>query len=437
MKSIWQATLEIPSYGELRGDVKTQAAVVGGGIAGLMTAYFLKCRGVDCILLEKDRILRGTTCHTTGKITAGQGLIYGKISSRYGRETAQGYYLSNAEAVRTLCALSSKFPCDLEQKDNYVYSHLDRPSVERETRLLDSFGAPVAFYDRIALPLDIAGAVCLREQAQFNPLRFLAGVASELKIYENSFVREINENEIITDGGRVMADNIVVATHFPFINSHGLYFLKLYQHRSYVLALENAPDYKGMYINEGEDGLSFRNYGDYLLLGGGGHRTGKKGGGYEALRRTAADLFPAAREKYAFAAQDCMSLDGIPYIGRYFSRSSRLFVATGFNKWGMCGATVAARLLADEITGVRNDYSEIFSAERSLLHRQLLLNTAETVVNMLFPTTKRCAHLGCALHYNKAEHSWDCACHGSRFAEDGRVIDNPSQKDCKSVKKAE
>ena len=197
------------------------------------------------------------------------------------------------------------------------------------------------------------------------------------------------------------------------------------------MALKGAPLPDGMYVDEAEGGLSFRSYEEYLLLGGGGHRTGKNGGCFSAVREAKEKYYPEAEEKYAFAAQDCMSLDGIPYVGRYSPTLQNVHVATGFNKWGMCGGALAASLLCDEICGIKNEFSELFSPRRSLLHPQLLVNAAETVGGLLFPTTKRCAHLGCALHWNKAEHSWDCSCHGSRFDSRGRVIDNPSQKNAR------
>ena len=418
----------MPRFDKLDSDIKTDVAVIGGGIAGLLTAYKLKERGIDCVVLEKGRICENTTGHTTGKITAGHGLIYDKIVGCYGKGVAEGYYLSNIEALRDFHRLSEKYPCDFEIRDNYVYSIGDRAKIEREIRALNSIGADAEFCTRTRLPFEIAGAVKMPNQAQFNPLLFLSRIASELKIYENTFVKEVKDDKVITDEGIVTAKNIVVATHFPFINSHGLYFAKLYQSRSYILALRNAMDVEGMYVDEADEGLSFRNYGEYLLHCGGGHRTGKKGISYDELRGVKEKYFPSAEEKYAFAAQDCMSLDGIPYIGKYSRRLSRVYVISGFNKWGMSGSMVGATLICDAITEKKNEYAEIFTPQRKILHPQLFANAFESTVGLLTPRVKRCSHLGCALKWNKAEHTWDCSCHGSRFSEDGRVLNNPAQK---------
>lgn len=223
----------------------------------------------------------------------------------------------------------------------------------------------------------------------------------------------------------------MVATHFPFMNKHGGYFLKLYQQRAYVLALENAQDVGGMYIDEKQGGLSFRNQGELLLLGGNSQRTGKGRGGWKPLKDFAGAYYPGAVEISRWAAQDCMSLDGLPYIGLYSRARPNIYVATGFNKWGMTSSMVAARCLTHMLTGKGQAYGGIFDPRRGILHPQLLKNAAEAVISLLRPTAPRCPHMGCALKWNRQEQSWDCPCHGSRFTEDGELIDNPATGDMK------
>ncbi len=241
-------------------------------------------------------------------------------------------------------------------------------------------------------------------------------------------MENIEGHTAFTARGKIRADRFIVTTHFPFINRHGSYFLKLYQRRSYVLALEQAADVGGMYVDEARDGLSFRNYGELLLLGGGGHRTGKKGGGWQELESFAAQAYPEARVKYRWAAQDCMSLDKMPYIGRYAAGTPDLLTATGFQKWGMTTSMAAALLLCDLAQGKANDWSQAFSPSRSMLRPQLLINGLEAVANLLTPTLKRCPHMGCALKWNPRERTWDCPCHGSRFEKEGALIDNPAKR---------
>ena len=184
-----------------------------------------------------------------------------------------------------------------------------------------------------------------------------------------------------------------------------------------------------MYVDEDKKGMSFRNYKNLLLVGGSGHRTGKQSGAWEDLSRFAREYYPEARLQYQWAAQDCMSLDGVPYIGQYSKNTPEMYVASGFNKWGITSSVVAAIILSDMVQEQKNDFAEVFSPQRSMLKPQLVANGFESTLNLLTPTTKRCPHMGCALKWNKAEHTWDCPCHGSRFESDGTLIDNPSMGD--------
>ena len=431
MKSLWENTAEKPNFKVLDGDKKTDVIIIGGGMAGVLCAAELKNRGVDYILLEAQKIGGGITRNTTAKITSQHGLIYNKLITKFGVEKAKKYLEINEWAVKKYKELCTQINCDFEEKPSFVYSLKDKSVIEKEIRALEKLGFNAVFKEETPLPFKIAGAVGFENQAQFNPLKFLYSVAKGLNIYENTKVKELAGKTAYTDRGKITAQKIIVATHFPFINKHGSYFIKMYQHRSYVLGLKNAENFDGMYVDENLKGLSFRNYGDLLLLGGGSHRTGKQGGSYKELRREAQKYYPKSEEEYHFATQDCMTLDGIPYIGQYSKSTQNLYTATGFNKWGMTSSMVAATLLADLITDKENHYSEVFSPSRNIFTPGLLVNGFEAVSGMIMPTTRRCPHLGCGLKWNKQEHTWDCPCHGSRFSEEGKLIDNPATGDLK------
>lgn len=431
IESIWQKSIKLPEFPKLKGNKKTDVLIIGGGLAGILAAFFLSQKGIDYILVEKENICGGTTKNTTGKITFQHGFIYDKLINSCGIDTAKMYLEANREAFLKYQELAKEIPCDYEIKDNYVYSLSDRKKAEREVMALDKIGYKAEFCEKTELPLKIAGAVKFPRQAQFNPLKFVSQIVRRLNIYENTLVTELGKNFALTESGKITAEKIVVATHFPFLNKHGSYFLKLYQHRSYVLGLKNSPTFSGMYVDDEKTGLTFRNYGDLLLLGGGGHRTGKPGGNWNELRAFARVNFPEAKEEYHWAAQDCMSLDDMPYIGNYSKNTPNLYVASGFNKWGMTGTMTAAMLISDMISGKNNNYLEAFNPSRSILKSQLLINGFEAATNLLTPTKKRCPHLGCALKWNPTEHSWDCPCHGSRFNESGKVLENPANGDLK------
>lgn len=426
MNSLWTDTAEISKFDTLNGDINTDVLIIGGGMAGILCAVALKNAGIDYVLVEAQTLCNGITKNTTAKITSQHGLIYDKLIKSNGIEKAKLYLEANQKALASFTQICKNIDCDFEHKDSYVYSIDDRKKIETEVIALKKIGVNAKFTDNLPLPFSVAGAVRFKNQAQFNPIKFISQISKGLNIYEHTKVCELIGTVAITGHGKIKAKKTIVATHFPFINKHGSYYIKMYQHRSYVLALENAQRLDGMYVDELQSGLSFRNYDNLLLLGGGSHRTGKKGGNYRELREFAKKYYPDAKEKYFWATQDCMTLDGIPYIGRYSANTENLYVATGFNKWGMTSSMVSAMILCDMVQGKSNPYTELFSPSRSILHPQLCINAFESAVNLLTPAKKRCPHLGCALKWNSVEHTWDCPCHGSRFEKDGKLIDNPS-----------
>lgn len=428
MSSLWKNTINLKRFDRLEGDKKTDVLIIGGGFCGILTAYSLKKAGVSCILVEADRVCGGTSANTTAKITAQHGVIYKKITDKYGPGAAKLYYKANSEAIEKYRALGA----DIEYKDAYVYSKHDLSILEEEYRAALKAGAKARFMTHTPLPFGTVGAIRFLNQAQCNPLSIASKLINDLDIYENTRITELAPHTAKHEKGMIHADKIIVATHFPILNKHGAFFLKLYQHRSYVLALENAQDVNGMFVDANTNGYSFRNYGRFLLLGGGSHKTGKKGGGIDELRDFAKKYYPDAIERYAWAAQDCMSLDGIPYIGRYSDKVDGLYVATGFNKWGMSSSMVASQILTDMVLGKKNEYEELYSPSRGMLCTRLFANCAGSVLNLITPTVPRCPHLGCALKYNRAEKSWDCPCHGSRFHENGALIEGPATKGLKS-----
>ena len=428
MKSIWSG-VPLPQFPPLPGTVSTDVLVIGGGMAGLLCAYQLQKAGASCVVAERTRIASGVTGNTTAKLTSQHGLIYSKINRQFGLEAAGLYLQANENALAAFRELCAEIPCDFTPQEHTVYSRQGAQALEEELAVLSQLDFPAELAENLPLPFPAAGGVRFPNQAQFHPLKFVSAIARELTIYENTPVLSLTKTGAETEHGTIHANAVVVATHFPFLNKHGSYFLKLYQQRSYVLALENAPIPAGMYLDAQENGLSFRSQGTQLLLGGGGHRTGKKGGGWPALEQFVQTHYPDARITHRWATQDCMSLDGMPYIGRYSAATPNLYVAAGFNKWGMTTSMAAAQILTDQITGRENPYADIFSPSRSILHWQLGINTLEAVGNLITPSRKRCPHLGCALKWNAQEHSWDCPCHGSRFSEEGKLLDNPATGD--------
>ena len=431
MLSVWKANSNFQQFPKLEENIKTQVAIIGGGITGLLCGYMLKQKGVDCVILEADRICMGVTQNTTAKITSQHGLIYNKFINGFGIEKAQMYLNANENALKKYREMCKDIDSDFENKSNFVYSTNNIRKIEKELHALVRLGFNPDLVGEIPIPISIEGAVEFPNQAQFNPLKFLSHISKNLNIYENTKVIEIRGKHAYTQSNKIAAEYFIVATHFPFMNKFGGYFAKMYQERSYVIALENGPQINGMYVDEAQKGMSFRNYKNYLLVGGGDHRTGKDGGSYRELRTFAKIYYPSSLEKYHWATQDCISLDNVPYIGQYSPKTPHILVATGFNKWGMTSAMVSAEMLSDVVLGKKNEYEELFSSSRGVVTPKLAVNLFEATVGLLTPTTKRCPHLGCALKWNSIEHTWDCPCHGSRFTERGKVIENPATNDLK------
>ena len=432
-KSVWSDEVAIETRENLKDNIECDVLIIGAGMAGILIGYMLKQKGINPIIIEANTIGGGITANTTAKISVHHNLIYDKLIKNFGLEKAKLYLESNTEALNQYANLCQTIDCNFEKKDSFVYTLDDKDKIVKEVDSINSLGLKAEFVRDTPLPFKIKGAVKVANQAQFNPLKFIKHISKDLRIFEHTMAHSIDNMIVTTNSGKIKAHNIVIATHYPFINTPGYYFLRMYQERSYVLAVDNGPNIDGIYIDENKDGLSFRNYNNMIFIGGCNHRTGKKitYNEFDKLREFKNKLFPNTTEKYHWATQDCMSLDNIPYIGRFSSKLPNIYVATGFNKWGMTSSMVSGMIISDLILGNDNKYASVFSPDRFNLKASslnLASNAFSTITHFIKPTTKRCAHLGCALTWNATEKTWDCPCHGSRYSSDGNLINNPSQK---------
>lgn len=427
--SIWNDTSTLPSFPALMQDETHEVCIIGGGMAGILCAYFLHIAGVDCLLCEADTIGSGTTAGTTAVISAQHDTFYGTLMKKKGYTNARLYLEANLHAVNAFKEIAQDVSCDFSEIPACIFSRKSGSLIDDEVKALHSLGYNARQKSEIPLPIAVRGAVEFPDQAQFHPLKFLAEIAKDLPIREHTRIVSINKNEAFTAHHKITAKHLIITTHFPFLNTCGLYFAKLHQRRSYVLALKGAAVTPGSYVEYEKNGLYFRSHNEYLLVGGGDHRTGKAACNYEPLRDFADTYYPDAGESYAWSAQDCISLDGVPYIGPYSNIQPNLYVASGFNEWGMTSSMVAAQILTDTILGRENKYAAVFSPDRSMLTGKLFINLGVSIAGLLTPSKKRCPHLGCALKWNACEHTWDCPCHGSRFTADGKLICNPATGD--------
>lgn len=433
MDSIWKKTVTLPPRDPLIKDIKTEVAIIGAGITGLLTAYFLNKKGIQTIILEANETVSGQTGNTTAKIALSHHIGYQNLIKK-SESHARQYAKAHREAIASYQRMIEEehIACDFRRCPSYLYTQTDVEAMENEADAASRAGLSVELTTQTELPFSVKRALKFQDQATFHPLKFLQPIAEHITIYEQTKVTDVKENTIFTPLGNVTAKHIVFACHYPFINLPGYYFLRMHQERSYVLALKETSSMDGMYLGIDHSGLSFRQSGDYLLLGGGGHRTGenKHGGSYEFLRTQSKIYWPKCKEVAHWSAQDCMTLDGIPYIGTYSSSTPNWYVATGFGKWGMTSAMVSAMLLSDQITGQDNPYQELFSPQRFDLSesaKNMMNEGAHAAKGLTKMGEFRCKHMGCKLEFNPDEQSYDCPCHGSRFDQNGELLNGPAQ----------
>lgn len=477
MKSIWSET-KIPPRHPLTTDREVEVAVIGAGMAGILTAYFLTLQGMKVIVLEADRIGSGQTQNTTAKITSQHGIIYEKLIKNLGSEKARLYGAGNHAAIDKYQEIIERenIPCDFERLPAYLYSTKDKEKLIREAEAASKLGLPAHFCEKVPLPFKTEGAVCFEGQAQFHPLKFIRKLSEKLNIYENTRVLKVKGHLIQTNRGDINAQQIIFASHYPMLIVPGFYFLRLHQDRSYVTAYEGAKPLAGIYYSADPEGLSYRSYGDLLLAGGSSHRTGKNrsGGCYEEIRKKVNQEFPGLRERTYWSAQDCMTHDGLPLIGKYSILRPYWHVITGFGKWGMSFSMLGAMILSDNLAGRENPYARLFSPQRwnfLLSARNFMMDFKESAAGLLWlhdlgklpreselsngqggvvrkgirrygcyrdekgiphKISLRCSHMGCELSWNPDDKSWDCPCHGSRFDYHGNLIDDPAKDGVKS-----
>lgn len=417
-----------------------EVIVIGAGMAGLLTAYFLKEEGKDVLVLEAKEVASGQTGRTTAKITSQHGLKYSKLLKDVGEKKARLYARANEAAIEAFARLvqTKKIDCDFERVTSYLYSEKDVTKLKEELEAATFLGIDAFWTKETELPFAVAGAVGFRNQAQFCPMDFVCHIRKELEILEHTMVTKVCGKKVYTKDAVYTADNIVVATHYPMRNVPGFYFLREHQERSYVLELSGCEKINGMYYGIDEDGHSFRQAGEHILLGGGSGRTGEHvcGVAFHELEMAAEKYYPECKVESRWAAQDCMPHDGIPFIGKYSMFTPHLYVATGFQKWGMTTSMVAAMILRDKICGRKNPFEALYRPQR-LKFRAGTANFLHDVGMSIKGLTKgwfgpkdlRCSHMGCGLEWNPDEKSWDCPCHGSRFDENGKLLDNPAKKD--------
>jgi glycine/D-amino acid oxidase-like deaminating enzyme/nitrite reductase/ring-hydroxylating ferredoxin subunit len=486
--SYWLVDCPPPAPVEVDVLPEVDVVVVGGGIAGITTAYLLKQAGRTVALVEARRLLDGVTGYTTAKVSAQHGLIYAELRDRYDADTAAGYGASQLAAIDWLRGEIGRIgvDCRWADRDSFVYAEDpgQRDRLRGEADAAAECGLPASYVDQVDLPYPTAGAVRFTGQAQFHPVRWLRALADRIPgdgshLVEQTRVLDVDHDAgtVTTDRGELRARDVVITTHFPILD-RGFFFARMAPVRDLVVAgpVPHGQAPAGMYL-AADTGHSIRatplDHGRELVIVLGEHyRPGTESDvtdHHRALAGWAVSRLGLASIHYRWSAQDNATVDRLPYIGRYTPGSRHLWVSTGFGQWGMTNGTLAGLLLRDLITGADNPWAALFDPARTtwrqsagafvrdnatvakhfigdrlraaradgpedLAPGQAAVSTVgghlaalhRDQSGQLTALSARCTHLGCAVAYNDAEQSWDCPCHGSRYALDGTVIHGPA-----------
>lgn len=486
--SIWTATAEALSFPRLSRDIEIDVAIIGGGITGMSTAALLAAEGRRVAVLEAGRIGMGATGHSTGNLYGMVGEPLHKLAAKWGDDQVWRMVASRMAAIDFVEKNTRTFgiQCNFSRQPWVLYS-VDASSasnavIDREYQCMRDAGLEARVTSDIPLPIEIHRALVVSGQAQFHPLRYIRQLAESIRsgrcmIFEGTPVSGIDEKAGIVTAGpyTVQADRIVMATHTP--KGFNAIQAELGAYREYAVAapLRTRGMTGGIFWSIGTDATSTRlfemNGNAWVMMVGGKHKTGQKDDPEAAFARLEDILqsrFDAGPAEFRWSAQQYRAADHLPYIGPSIG-SERLLLATGFAGDGLTFGTLASMIIADHIAGRRNPHADLYTPRRftplksagSFLKENL--NVASYYVKdhikggevsqlsevprgegrivdlagdklavyrddayQLHVVSPVCTHLKCIVHWNQAERSWDCPCHGSRFATDGAVLEGPA-----------
>lgn len=365
------------TYSRITKDIKADTVIVGGGIAGISTAYLLAKAGQKVSVLEKDAIGSGTTGHTTGKVTSQHNLTYAELIKRHGRQKARLYAQSNQMAVEEIRQLirDENIDCGWEDADNYVYTTRSERTSEfkAEAKAAKDLGLPASFEKTSPLPFPIAAAVKFSGQGHFSAQKYIEALAKKIRkmggqIYEDSKVTNFQDGAVSTNNHQVVAENVVVATNVPSwpLIARAAYCLLEYPTTSYIVAGKPKIKLSGMYISPDDGWYSILPVGDTLLVGGENHIPGL--GRAKTRQRKLAGFakthFGVENIDYRWHARDYLAYDNVPLVGKLYPWSKHMFVISAFKKWGLSHSMVAAQIISDEILGQNNKFASLYNPHR-------------------------------------------------------------------------
>jgi len=481
-KSYWLESIKKEKFNDWNGDLQCEAVVIGGGIAGVTTAYRLQRKGIKTVLIDKGEIGGNTTGHTTAKITSQHNLIYDYLIENFGKEQAKQYIQGNQKAINFIDKVvkENNIDCDLEEKTAYIYT--DKSAMledfNKEAKAYKDLGINAKLIEK-SLPVEGKYALEWPNQRQFHPIKYLYALANKFielggQIYEKTTAKDIQSDSkvLITDRGKIRGDYFIITTHYPFYDKGHLYFAKMAPYTNYI-GFFDLNDMKisdfNMYLSDEIVLHSYRLYNNYMLVGGCNHKTGQLNPLIDPKENIIEDgmtSFGLRNPLYIWGAEDYITIDKVPYIGRLNNKSENIFVATGFGKWGMTTGTLSALIIEQLINLGQTEYTlfdpsrhtstkavSTLISENSNIAKEFIKGKLDYVKELedlepgkggvftirhkkvgvykdldgkMYGVSVVCPHMKATLEWNETAKTWDCPIHGSRFNFKGEVIDGPA-----------
>jgi len=448
--------------------------IIGSGMVGTMSAYLLKDSGKKILLLEKNKEEKNATAKSTGKISYLQKDIYQKLEKYHDKETCRNYFNSQYEAMEEIVNIikKEKIECGLEKVDTYLFTieEKNKKKIEKEKKILENFGVECFSSDSLPIPYPIHSAFYVKDNYVFYPFEFLKElrkiVSKKITIKDKTLVTNIKKKEnyylLTTDNGNYKAKKVMVATHYPFFLIKDLIPLRAYVKQEYITTGKIKEDYQFSAINiEKETESILMDHHRLFYIGKSNKCTDKKWTTTNIQKNESmvSSHFQLS-EMNSYMNQDLITNDSLPFIGSVDKDENNIFIASGFNAWGMTNGVLASMILSDIILGKENPYENLFRVKRMSLMGtlQMMMNgilEAKAYLKNIFYQPKKiykvkmngksyyvyvdenhqrhyietkCPHLKCNLLFNQEEKTWDCPCHGSRFDMDGNLLESPSKK---------
>ncbi|MCI9233352.1 MAG: FAD-dependent oxidoreductase [Bacilli bacterium] len=465
--SLWLENITEQVEEILKEDMNCDVLIVGAGMTGLSTAYHLKNKNLKVVVVEKNKIGKGISARTTGKITYLQDTIYCDLTNSYSEKVAKKYFYSQKDAIEVILETieKEKIECNLKKVSSYIFSK-KKEKLEKEKKLLKKFGVSIKETKQ-----DGYYAVGVEDTYVFHPVKYMQSLKdickkAGIKFYEHTDVNFIRKedngyicgNELV----KIRAKKVVLACHYPYFLFPFLMPLKCTLEKSYISAtpVKKVESYSAISIEKPIVSLRYheeeQNYLIYLTNSHSLYKEYDDQKHFEQLKKSLKRL--CLEPKYLWSNHDIMTFDKLPFVGLL---KPNLYLATGYNTWGMTNSNLAGKIISDIVMDIYNPYELLFSLKRKLkklslpetiyggikpmIENKVWKNKDWYPENVYFETRNgknvaiyvdkskkehivynTCPHLKCSLLFNSVEKTWDCPCHGSRFDLDGKVIVGPS-----------